>query len=327
MNNHPTAIIGAGMAGLSAAAVLNAAGHRVQIFDKSRGSGGRMASKRTEFGALDLGVRFFCATDPGFAKVIEQWQALGWVSRWKADAYTVRDGACEPAARQERWVGLPRMSSLTRGLLGTLAATFGCRITEVIRGEHHWQLLDAEGNDHGPFDQVIVATPAPQAAALLAASPRLAAVAASVSMEPIWAVAAGFEPGLAFVGDCVEVSGGPLSWAMRNASKPGRDDKADTWVLHASHSWTKQHLDLPKEQVIEQLLSAFAEVIGTALPMPTFTLAHRWLYAQPGQAHSWQFLSSPETGLYACGDWCSSGSVEAAWLSGQAAARQILARQ
>lgn len=325
MTKHPIAIIGAGMAGLSAAATLHAAGQRVQIFDKSRGSGGRMASKRTDIGALDLGAKFFSATDPDFAQVLEQWQSLGWMSRWNPDAYTVRDGECLPAEGLQCWVGSPRMSSLTRGLLGALPATFGCRVTEVIRVEHHWQLLDAAGVTHGPFDQVIVATPAPQAAALLAASPRLATIAESVSMEPAWAVAVGFDSGLAFAGACVEILDGPLSWAVRNGHKPGRDDTGDTWVLQASHSWTKQQLDLPREQIIEQLLSAFAEAIDTPLPTPRFALAHRWLYAIPSQAHPWHFLSSPEIGLYACGDWCLSGSVEAAWLSGQATARHILA--
>ena len=29
-------------------------------------------------------------------------------------------------------------------------------------------------------------------------------------------------------------------------------------------------------------------------------------------------------GLYACGDWCLSGRVEGAWLSGQEAARRLI---
>lgn len=324
MDRHPIAIIGAGMAGMTAAVALHTAGQRVQLFDKSRGSGGRMASKRTEFGSLDLGVKFFDAISPGFAKAVEQWQALGRVTRWKPDTYAFRDGECVPTKALERWVGSPRMSSLTRGMLGMLPATLDCRVTEVIRGEHHWQLHDADGMDHGPFSRVIVATPAPQAAMLLSASPRLATVAASVPMEPIWAVALGFESALIFPGECLEISEGPLSWALRNGRKPGRNEAFDSWVLQASHQWTKQHLDLPKEQVIERLLTAFEEVIGSPLQVASFALAHRWLYAQPSQAHQWICLSSPAIGLYACGDWCLSGTVESAWLSGQATARQIL---
>lgn len=52
--NIPIAIIGTGIAGLSAAQALSAAGLPVELFDKSRGSGGRMASKRSDAGSLDL---------------------------------------------------------------------------------------------------------------------------------------------------------------------------------------------------------------------------------------------------------------------------------
>ena len=50
MSQAPIAIIGTGIAGLSAARTLHDAGQPVQLFDKSRGSGGRMDSKRSDEG-------------------------------------------------------------------------------------------------------------------------------------------------------------------------------------------------------------------------------------------------------------------------------------
>src|SRR5690606_32994256 len=201
---------------------------------------------------------------------------------------------------------------------------FGCRITEVFRGEQHWGLQDAEGNSHGPYSSVIVATPAPQATALLAAAPKLASAAASVIMEPTWAVALGFETALQTPVQGCFVQDSAIDWLARNRSKPGRDGALDTWVLHASSSWSRQHLDLRKEAVIEQLHGAFAELIGCAVPAPAFSLAHRWLYARPASAHEWGALADADLGLYACGDWCLSGRVEGAWLSGQEVARRLL---
>ncbi|HAG79508.1 MAG TPA: FAD-dependent oxidoreductase, partial [Pseudomonas sp.] len=48
MSKAPIAVIGTGIAGLSAARALHDAGQAVHLFDKSRGSGGRMASKRSD---------------------------------------------------------------------------------------------------------------------------------------------------------------------------------------------------------------------------------------------------------------------------------------
>ena len=69
------------------------------------------------------------------------------------------------------------------------------------------------------------------------------------------------------------VQDSPLDWLARNRSKPGRDNTLDTWVLHATSAWSRQHIDLPKEAVIEQLHGAFAELLHSSMPAPTFSAA------------------------------------------------------
>ena len=321
----PIAIIGTGIAGLSAAQALTETGHTVQLFDKSRGSGGRMSSTRSEAGALDLGAQYFTARDRRFVDEVQHWQAKGWASEWEPHLYNHKNGQLTPSPDEQiRWVGSPRMSAITRGLLEHLTVTFTCRITDLIRGEKHWHLQDADGKDHGPFSHVIVATPAPQATALLASAPKLASAAAGVKMDPTWAVALAFETALDTKMDGCFVQDSPLDWLARNSSKPLRDSQPDTWVLHATSAWSRQNLDLSKEAVIEQLHGAFAELMHVAIPAPIFTQAHRWLYARPAAAHEWGALADADLGLYACGDWCLSGRVEGAWLSGQEAARRLL---
>ncbi|MFJ7883585.1 NAD(P)/FAD-dependent oxidoreductase [Pseudomonas sp. NPDC096917] len=321
----PIAIIGAGIAGLSAANALHKAGYAVHLFDKSRGSGGRMSSKRSDAGSLDLGAQYFTARDRRFVEQVQQWQANGWAAEWAPHLYNHNDGQLTSSPdEQVRWVGKPRMSAITRGLLGRLKVNFSCRITDLIQGEKHWHLLDADECTHGPFSHVIVAIPAPQATTLLASAPKLASTVAGVKMDPTWAVALAFESPLDTPMEGCFVQGSPLDWIARNRSKPGRDKTPDTWVLHATSAWSKQNLDLPKEAVIEQLHGAFAELVHCPMPAPTFTLAHRWLYARPSSAHEWGALADADLGLYACGDWCLSGRVEGAWLSGQEAARKLI---
>ena len=321
----PIAIIGTGIAGLSAARALSAAGHCVQLFDKSRGSGGRMSSKRSDAGSLDLGAQYFTARDRRFMTAVQQWQAEGCAAQWTPLLYNFHGGQLSPSPdEQVRWVGTPGMSAITRSMLGDLPVSFACRITEVFRGEQHWNLQDAEGQSHGPFSHVIIATPAPQATALLASTPKLAGAAASVKMDPTWAVALGFDNPLDTPLQGCFVQDSPIDWLARNRSKPGRDSNLDTWVLHATSAWSRQHLDMPKETVIEHLHGAFAELLGCAMPAPSFSLAHRWLYASPAAAHEWGALSDPDQGIYVCGDWCLSGRVEGAWLSGQEAARRLM---
>ena len=321
----PIAIIGAGLAGLSAAQALRKAGQAVHVFDKARGSGGRMASKRSEAGALDLGAQYFTARDRRFVDEVRHWVDAGWAAPWSPHLYNQHDGQLSPSPdEQTRFVGTPRMSAITHGLLHDLPAQFDCRISEIFRGEHDWHLQDTQGQLHGPFSRVVVAVPAPQATALLSAAPKLAGVVAGVQMDPTWAVALAFENPLETPLEGCFVQDDPLDWLARNRSKPGRDQVLDTWVLHASSRWSRQHIDLSKEAVIEQLSGAFAECIGCCVPAPALSVAHRWLYARPAGSHEWGALADADLGIYVCGDWCLSGRVEGAWLSGQEAARRLL---
>ncbi|WPP00677.1 FAD-dependent oxidoreductase [Pseudomonas sp. HR96] len=322
----PIAIIGTGIAGLAAAQALQQAGLSVQLFDKSRGPGGRMSSKRSEAGSLDMGAQYFTARDRRFVNQVQQWVTAGCVEQWTPQLYNSNAGVLSPSPdEQVRWVGTPRMSAIARQMLGELPVEYSCRITEVFRGTQHWHLQDAEGRGHGPFSQVVIALPAPQATALLATVPKLAAAAAGVQMDPTWAVALAFDAPLQTAMQGCFIQDSPLDWVARDRSKPGRDTNRDTWVLHASASWSRQHIDLSREAVIERLHGAFAELLDCVMPPPSFSLAHRWLYARPVGGREWSSLADADLGLYVCGDWCLSGRVEGAWLSGNDAARKLLA--
>lgn len=323
--DKPVAIIGCGIAGLSAAQALVEAGFAVQLFDKSRGTGGRMSSKRSQDGAIDLGAQYFSASAPRFAHALKQWTEQGFISEWQPALFSWRDGWLAPLTQETSWfVGTPRMSALPRHLLGDMPVSFSTRITEVFRGRYDWHLLDAEGCVHGPFSRVIVAVPAPQASSLLSASPSLASHAASVAMEPVWAVGVSFSQPLATHVQACVVEDSPLAWIACNNAKPQRDNTHDTWVLQANSAWTREHLNQSAEEITAQLCQALTHVLGVELPEVVFSHAQRWLYAQPVKALQAVALADTKLGLYACGDWCAARSVEGAWLSGLEAAQQLM---
>lgn len=77
-------VIGAGIAGLSCAGMLQTAGHAVMVFDKGRGVGGRIATRRVRAPsgdvAIDHGAQYFTMCEPRFAAVAAGWQASGAVA-------------------------------------------------------------------------------------------------------------------------------------------------------------------------------------------------------------------------------------------------------
>ena len=80
VHNPDVVIIGAGMSGLICAQVLQHAGLNVAIFEKSRGVGGRMATRRTDTEILtDHGAQYFTVTEPAFQTVFDHWLKSGIV--------------------------------------------------------------------------------------------------------------------------------------------------------------------------------------------------------------------------------------------------------
>ena len=75
------------------------------------------------------------------------------------------------------------------------------------------------------------------------------------------------------------------------------------------------------------MVDALAQALGIALPAIRFLHAHRWLYARPADDCEWGALAAPDLNLYACGDWCQSGRLEGAWLSGREAAQVLLGKR
>ena len=75
-------VVGAGLSGLLAASTLAARGLTVQVVDKGRSVGGRLATRRMGPGRADHGAQFFTVRDPAFAALVKQWEAAGHVYTW-----------------------------------------------------------------------------------------------------------------------------------------------------------------------------------------------------------------------------------------------------
>lgn len=326
---HPqrVAIVGAGMSGLACGRHLYDAGWDVRIYEKSRGLGGRIATRRTAGTSFDHGAQYFTVRDPRFARFVARWRHDGVVRPWDAKVVTLRGGDVVSSERDhERLVGVPGMSAVARYLGHDLPITTEARIECLEREAGAWTLVSECGAKATGFDAVVLSAPAPQTAALLMpVAPRLAARAEGVRFSSCIAAMMIFERPLELDFDAAFVDGSPLAWIARNTSKPGRS-RHETWVLHAAPDWSDDHFDQDPGRVLEQLRESFASSLGRELPTPTESLSHRWRFAIPTNPLDEHFLFDPELGLGASGDWCGGPRVEGAFLSGLLLAERLSGR-
>ncbi|TDO10495.1 MULTISPECIES: NAD(P)/FAD-dependent oxidoreductase [Halomonas] len=332
------AIIGAGIAGLACGQALRAANLPVRLFDKGRGPGGRLSSRQLPGAVVDLGAQFFSVRDPAFQRRVDAWRNAGLAAPWP-DAFwqSTETGWQRHRDEVKRFIGVPRMSAVTRQLAEELEVATDTRIERLEPQGRQWWLVDQHETRHGPFTAVVIAIPAPQAATLLAGhEPALEAACKTVIQRSCWAAWACFDaqlPSLPGIDDDWQVlrlepilrpapTREALRFVSRNDHKPGRRHQGESLSLLARLEWSESHLELAAEAVARELLEAFRERLpgGVVLPEPSDLGAHRWRYAQPdvfaaGEAVNHDYRRS-STALALCGDGWRGARVEDAWLSG-----------
>ena len=315
-DNLTVAVIGGGLAGLICARTLQDHDTAVTVFDKGRGVGGRTATRRLgDTAQADHGAPWFDAPDARLAPYLQSWQDMGLVEAWPA-----RLGDTGPA-----FVGVSKMRALAEHLATDLDIRHGVRVEALERGSGGWYLRSPEGRA-GPFDRVVVAVPAPQAATLFEPVTALASAAARASYAPTITAMVQFAAPVPSDTD-VHRDVGPIQLAIRDSAKPGRaDSEGDTWVLHANAAWSGAQLEADANDSAAQLFAAFREHLGGA-PEPVQISGHRWRYAQVATGLGTDCLFDPDKGIGGCGDWCPGGGIDGALLSGMAMAGRIFASE
>ena len=314
------AVVGAGMAGLACARALHRRGLAPLVLEKSRGLGGRMATRRTERGdRFDHGAQFVTARDPRFAAELLALARAGAARPW---APRLPPGSEAPS--HPWWIGTQGMRPLVGPLAEVLDVRLQATVTGLSRHDGRWRLALDGGDGLDGFDAVAITAPAPQARVLLErAGSQLAAALDAVDTAPCWSLMLAFGAPWALPFDAGRLDDGPVAWLARQASRFGGDDGIDRWVVHASPAWSVEHLECTPDEVVPRLLSALAAQLGTPPPPPVVAQAHRWRYAMTTRPLGQSLLADPAAGLWAGGDWCLGARVENAFQSGIALAGSI----
>jgi len=317
------AIVGAGVCGLVTARLLQRAGWDVTVFDKARGPGGRLSTRREKELQFDLGAQYFVARDKRFQALVDSLAKAGAVGAW-APRFVQLDGEGNflPDPAKGWLVGTPRMSALTAALAEGCTTEYSCRIEILEQDFDGWRLATEDGRDFDNFEQVLLTCPAPQAATLAMDFPEVSDELEMVTMLPCWAVMVGLDATLDLPFDAAAVDASPLSWIACNSSKPGRPARS-AWVLHASPEFSIEHEDDEPAAIARVLTTEFLRLIDKPGLKPSLSLAHRWLYARPDEPLGRPCLYDPELRLGAAGDWCVSANVEGAFLSAVALAETV----
>lgn len=292
----PVIVVGAGVAGISCARELAAAGVPVRVLERSDRIGGRMCSPELNGRPVDLGAAYFTVRDAGFGAVAEGWRARGLARQWTDTLAVLEGGERGAAPGPMRWAAPGGLGSL----VVDLASGVDVRLGHAVRSVGPGSSVDDE-----PADAVVVAMPDPQAAAL-AERPqvrdrewRSVLTVALRWPERLWApLTAAF------------VNGHPLLTSLADDGDR-RGDGAPVLVAHANGG--------PPDAVV----AAVRDLLD--LPAPAGVHAHLWPHAAPVEDRDEPFHLGAD-GVAFAGDGWGSSRIETAWRSGHLLGRALAER-
>lgn len=290
------------MAGLSAANALQAAGDQPVIVDKSRGVGGRLATRRTQFGSFNHGAPTVSAYTDDFKSFLTDADTAQWNGFGEAE-------------------GVPTMSALAKPLMGEIKLHFQVGVTHLEVSGTSVEVTFSDG-ETDKFDRAVMAVPAPQAIQILSVEGVLASWADAlhdVTMAPCWA-------GLFAFNEPLPVLSLPSGVHLQKNGVIQSGTPSERWVFHADAAWSQKNLERDKSEILSDLSTLFFDRMQMDRRDPVFSQAHRWRYARVSKSLDLPFLQSPDGRISVVGDAFAGSEggyrdAEAAFHSGQSVAR------
>ena len=320
-------IVGAGLAGLTAARLLaQVPDHpEVIVVDKGRSVGGRLATRRLGGATLDHGAQFFTVRSKSFQGEVDRWIEAGVVEEW-CRGFSPPDG-------YPRYRAVGGMNALAKHLAETTPTPTltRLRVSAIIPGPDQWAVAyEAASREPDEVDAVIATPPVPQTLKLLKSgaatlSSELGDQLEAMTYHKVIAIMAVLDrsPGLIEPGALQQPDNSVFTFVADNQAKGISDEPAVTF--HLSHDLSAELWELSDGEVLARVEHELRSTINQA-SVNEIDLK-RWRYAGPVTPHPDLCLvamSKPGPLVFA-GDGFGNSKVEGAFLSGQAAARQVLA--
>ncbi len=305
-------IVGAGMAGLTAAQVLVSHSRSLLVLDKSRGVGGRMATRRLGDSRADHGALCFRKNDEELAFL------------WKDSIQTLIRPA--PAALDsEAWTSTLGMNALAKALAVDVPLELQQTVHELEYDGNAFCCRTKEGQTW-TAKKVLMTSPLWQSAEYFKSTKpelylKLQDLARQVNYASQWTLIIKLAPGVSIEGAAYQKDLHPDIGSVYDQGRKGLPHAEGVWVVQASRAFSIAQLEAEPSLVIAQIKTVL-QSLGWNLNEAEVQ-AHRWRYAFVENPLNQKFVALAND-LYLAGDFCRGSTVEAAALSGFAAATDMV---
>lgn len=317
-------IVGAGMCGLAAARYLHRSGHQVTVYEKSKGVGGRLATRRQNGFVWDTGATSIAPRGKSIEQVMLHELDTDGLIAIEKPIYTHSGLRVTPghASGTPRYTYRDGNTTFAKRLCEGIDVRLSTQVDEIEKIDQSFRI----GTD--VFDALILTPPIPQSGLLLWNIGESRPMA-NVRYRPCISIVLGFQAELPTTNyhallDVEQVH--PLTWVcLESVKSPNRAPEGCSALgLQFNSSFSHSQYERADESLIETAVSYVERLYGPSFQTPMASSVMRWKYSQPESLATFEHVNPPGSKLLIASDALLGGHVEDAFEIGTRVAKQLV---
>tara|TARA_A100001011_G_C14285741_1_gene833611 strand:+ start:1396 stop:2379 length:984 start_codon:yes stop_codon:yes gene_type:complete len=320
------AVIGAGLTGITISSLLKKK-VKLCIFEKSRGVGGRIATRRAEPYQFNHGAQYFKIENKEFKDFLNPLIRNNIIKPWKANHIEIENKLVIKRIKinnNKYFAGFPAMNSIVKYLAtNDFFIKLSCKIVKIEQALNKWYIIDSDSACYGPYDWIIFTIPPNQVSEILCKKFKYLDIIKTIKMKSCFSLMLGYNEIKKFNFDTALFLDEDIQW-LSNNRKYFKDREYNNLLINSSYNFAKKNINSCKEKISDYLLNKASDILNYKFNNYDHMALHFWKYATSENRNDYGSFIDANSKIIVCGDWCMNGKVEGAFLSAKNAVNKFL---
>ena len=319
------AIIGAGMTSLTLSSILRKK-FNITIFEKSRGVGGRMSTRRAEPYFFNHGAQYFKINNEKFRVFLRPFFHENIIRPWNANYAVIKN---KVVIKREKWedktshyIAYPKMNSVIKHLANDFSINLSSKVERIEKISNEWFVYDDNNSAYGPYDWIIFTIPPLQVTEILKSFKYLNIIK-KIKMRSCFSLMLGFENLKRIEYDVASFVDEDISWFVIKRFKLNNYFYSNI-LINSTYNYAERNEFKSREKIKNNLINIASTSIDVDLSNHRHNALHFWRYAMSEKKNKFGSFLDSSSRVLVCGDWCMNGNIEGAFLSAKNGAEKIL---
>ena len=320
------AVIGAGITGVTLTNLLKEKVN-ITVFEKSRGVGGRMATRRAEPYQFNHGAQYFKVENKEFKNFLQPLMVNKLIKPLETSQIEILNKRVIKRTKifnKKYFTAESKMNSVIKYLINNnFSIKLLCKVEKIIKENDKWFIIDSDQMSYGPYDWLFITIPPNQAIEILFNNFKFLDILRKIKMRSCYSLMLGFEKIKEFNFDTALFLDEDVQW-LSIKKKIIKSKQYYNLLINSSYNFAEKNINGSKDELSDYLLKQVSDILKCELNNFEHKALHFWKYAISEKNYNLGSLLDEDLKVVVCGDWCMNGKVEGGFLSAKDAVNKVL---